>query len=146
MAASLLEYKCEHAHLQTIDQDMVQANLEKSPPPTSRKGAAAVYSRKRITGIFAATVCWGFRVKARDAYCLPQPLSSFASSLFCSPPYSVVFHPLIFCQLTIQKLYSSYWSHPYLLTILTPWEILTSKRLGGAQGENDPPSQGFVCL
>lgn len=146
MATSLLEYKCEHAHLQTIDQDMAQANLEKSPPPTSCKGAASVYSRKKSLAYLQLLSAQISGLKPEMPTVCPQSLSSFASSLLCSPPHFVVFHPLIFCLLTIQKLHSPYWSHPYLLSILTPWEILTSKRLSCAQGENDPPSQGFVCL
>lgn len=114
-------------------------------PPAAREQPQSIAGRESLA--YPQLLSAGISgLKPEMPTVCPQPLSSFASSLFCSPPYFIVFHPLLFCLLTIQKLHSPYWSHPYILSILTPWESLTSKRLSCTQGENDPPSQGFVCL
>lgn len=105
-----------------------------------------------------AAVCWEFLVKTRMYPNLCSlPLHSFFSNLllpltfipshlpFFSPSF-VVFHPLISCFLTRQKLIFSYWSYPYPLGLPRAWKILTRYRCCCTQGKNDSTNQCFVCL
>lgn len=99
-----------------------------------------------------AAVCWEFLVKTSMYPNLCSlPLHSFFSNLllpltfipshlpFFSPSF-VVFHPLISCFLTRQKLIFSYWSYPYLLGLPRAWKILTLQMLlhSGQKWLNQP--------